>query len=161
MLSRETGRDVEMMAGDLTNSVDLAKLEKIFREDSRVTLLVNNAGLGATAPLMKSNIADMKRMIALNVETRTRLTYAVILSETETFVVDESWLKRESPDASRPREGLSALADREVEMIEAALAESHGRIAGPAGAAGKLGIPRPTLESKIKRLGIDKYGQNR
>ena len=64
MLSRETGRDVEMMAGDLTNSVDLAKLEKIFREDSRVTLLVNNAGLGATAPLMKSNIADMKRMCA-------------------------------------------------------------------------------------------------
>jgi formate hydrogenlyase transcriptional activator len=86
---------------------------------------------------------------------------AVILSETETFVVDESWLKRESPDSSRPREGLSALADREVEMIEAALAESHGRIAGPAGAAVKLGIPRQTLESKIRRLGIDKYGQNR
>jgi formate hydrogenlyase transcriptional activator len=86
---------------------------------------------------------------------------AVILSETETFVVDESWLKRESPDSSRPREGLSALADREVEMIEAALAESHGRIAGPAGAAAKLGIPRQTLESKIRRLGIDKYGQNR
>jgi transcriptional regulator with GAF, ATPase, and Fis domain len=44
-------------------------------------------------------------------------------------------------------------------MIEAALAESHGRIAGPSGAAAKLGIPRQTLESKIKRLGIDRYGQ--
>jgi formate hydrogenlyase transcriptional activator len=62
--------------------------------------------------------------------------------------------------ALRPR-GIFRLNDREVEMIEAALAESHGRIAGPAGAAAKLGIPRPTLESKIKRLGIDKYGQNR
>ena len=85
---------------------------------------------------------------------------AVILCETDTFVVDESWLKRESA-ASSLDEGLSALADREVEMIEAALAESHGRISGPSGAAAKLGIPRQTLESKIRRLGIDKYGQKR
>ena len=84
---------------------------------------------------------------------------AVILSETDTFVVDESWLN-ESENSS-PHEGLSVLADREVEMIEAALAESHGRISGPSGAAAKLGIPRQTLESKIRRLGIDKYGQKR
>jgi formate hydrogenlyase transcriptional activator len=86
---------------------------------------------------------------------------AVILSETDTFAVDESWLKRESADSPRPHEGLSTLADREVEMIEAALAETHGRISGPSGAAAKLGIPRQTLESKIRRLGIDKYGQKR
>jgi formate hydrogenlyase transcriptional activator len=85
---------------------------------------------------------------------------AVILCETDTFVVDESWLKRESADLA-PHEGLSALQDREVEMIEAALAESHGRISGPDGAAAKLGIPRQTLESKVRRLGIDKYGQKR
>jgi formate hydrogenlyase transcriptional activator len=86
---------------------------------------------------------------------------AVILSEGDTFVVDDSWLRREPADAGRARAGLSALADREVEMIEAALAESHGRISGPSGAAAKLGIPRQTLESKIRRLGIDKYGQKR
>jgi len=86
---------------------------------------------------------------------------AVILSEDDTFVVDESWLKRELTAAPQPREGLSALEAREVEMIEAALAECHGRISGPAGAAAKLGIPRQTLESKIRRLGIDKYGQKR
>jgi formate hydrogenlyase transcriptional activator len=91
---------------------------------------------------------------------------AVILVEGDTFAVDESWLKREPADSSRPSlslpvEGLSALADREIEMIEAALAESHGRIAGPSGAAAKLGIARQTLESKIKRFGIDKYGQRR
>ena len=84
---------------------------------------------------------------------------AVILSESDTFEVDESWLKRESADSARPHEGLSALEAGEVEMIEAALAESHGRISGPSGAAAKLGIPRQTLESKIRRLGIDKYGQ--
>jgi len=85
---------------------------------------------------------------------------AVILSETDTFVVDESWLRSESANSST-HEGLSAQADREVEMIQTALAESHGRISGPSGAAAKLGIPRQTLESKIRRLGIDKYGQKR
>ena len=84
---------------------------------------------------------------------------AVILTETDTFVVDESWLKTESSETAKAYEGLSELADREVQMIEAALAESHGRISGPSGAAAKLGIPRQTLESKIRRLGIDKYGQ--
>src|SRR5262249_5269465 len=74
---------------------------------------------------------------------------AVILSETDTFIVDESWLTGESRESSR-HESLSALADREIEMIEAALAESHGRIAGPSGAAAKLGIPRQTLDSKIR-----------
>lgn len=85
---------------------------------------------------------------------------AVTLSETDTFAVDEDWLKREAGSAvPSGHKGLSALQQREVETIEAALAESHGRISGPAGAAAKLGIPRQTLESKIRRLGINKYGQ--
>jgi formate hydrogenlyase transcriptional activator len=84
---------------------------------------------------------------------------AVVLCENDTFVVDESWLKRDSADSPRSQDGLSALTDREVEVIESALAESRGRISGPSGAAAKLGIPRQTLESKIRRLGIDKYGQ--
>jgi formate hydrogenlyase transcriptional activator len=86
---------------------------------------------------------------------------AVILSEGDTFSVEGSWLKRESFESAQPRDGLSALADREVELIEAALAGSHGRISGPSGAAAKLGIPRQTLESKIRRLGIDRYGEKR
>ena len=85
---------------------------------------------------------------------------AVILSETDTFAVDETWLERDSAGSS-PRGGPSAPADREVEMIQTALAESKGRISGPSGAAAKLGIPRQTLESKIQRLGIDKYGRKR
>jgi DNA-binding NtrC family response regulator len=47
-------------------------------------------------------------------------------------------------------------ADQEKRIIEAALAETGGRIAGPSGAAAKLGIPRQTLDSKISTLGIDK-----
>jgi formate hydrogenlyase transcriptional activator len=83
---------------------------------------------------------------------------AVILSETDSFLVDESWLQSDAAKPS-PTTGLSALEEREVEMIEAALAETHGRISGASGAAAKLGIPRQTLESKIRRFGIDKYGQ--
>jgi formate hydrogenlyase transcriptional activator len=84
---------------------------------------------------------------------------AVILTETGTFVVDESWLG--DPANSLSREGRSEPENREVEMIEAALAECNGRISGSSGAAAKLGIPRQTLESKILRLGINKYGQKR
>jgi len=61
----------------------------------------------------------------------------------------------------RQRSGPAAplvmtIADREREIIEAALAESGGRVAGPKGAAAKLGIPRQTLDSKIASLDIDK-----
>ena len=86
---------------------------------------------------------------------------AVILSETDTFFVNESWLKLESAESRPPREGLSTLSTREVEIIEAALADCNGRIDGPSGAAAKLGIPRSTLESKIRRLGISKYEYKR
>jgi formate hydrogenlyase transcriptional activator len=51
----------------------------------------------------------------------------------------------------------STLVDRERELIETALAQSQGRIAGPSGAATKLGIPRQTLESRIRSLGINKH----
>ena len=86
---------------------------------------------------------------------------AVILCDDDTFSVDETWLIKESPREPR---SLSASAsrllrldeDQEREMIEAALAESKGRVAGPFGAAVKLGIPRQTLESKIVNLGINK-----
>jgi formate hydrogenlyase transcriptional activator len=81
----------------------------------------------------------------------------VILSEDDTFSVDESWFKRKLWETSIAPGGLSGLADREIEMITAALAESQGRIGGPAGAAAKLKIPRQTLESKIRRLGINKH----
>jgi formate hydrogenlyase transcriptional activator len=86
---------------------------------------------------------------------------AVVLSDGDTFWVDGSWLERKQPPAS-PRssvveKGLLRLdTDREREIIEAALAETGGRIAGPSGAAAKLGIPRQTLDSKINILGIRK-----
>jgi formate hydrogenlyase transcriptional activator len=83
---------------------------------------------------------------------------AVIVSDEETLFIDEKWLRHTPVASSIPGDGVSVLAEREVEMIEAALAQSQGRISGPAGAAKKLRIPRQTLESKIKRLGINKYG---
>jgi formate hydrogenlyase transcriptional activator len=82
----------------------------------------------------------------------------VILCDGETFAIDEIWLRPELREAPRPLVPLAAtLVNEEREMIEAALEESHGRISGPSGAAGKLGIPRTTLESKIRSLRIDKH----
>jgi DNA-binding NtrC family response regulator len=62
-----------------------------------------------------------------------------------------------APSASDRRELVRIPAHQERELIEAALAESHGRVSGPSGAAAKLGIPSTTLESKIKALKIDKH----
>jgi formate hydrogenlyase transcriptional activator len=82
----------------------------------------------------------------------------VILSDDDIFCVDETWLKRKAPQFAGPTAALnSALQRQEKEMIEAALAESAGRVSGPDGAAAKLGLPRPTLDAKIRRLGINKY----
>ena len=92
-------------------------------------------------------------------ELQNVIERGVILSDGDTFSVDETWLKREpSQFAASPTVALNGVLQRqEKDMIEAALAESHGRISGPTGAAAKLGIPTRTLDSKIERLGINKY----
>ena len=91
-------------------------------------------------------------------ELQNVIERAVILSEGETFSVDEGWLKRELPSTPSLSGTLNrALMTQEKEMIEAALAESSGRISGPIGAAARLGLPVRTLDSKIKRLKINKY----
>jgi len=91
-------------------------------------------------------------------ELQNVIERAVILSDGDTFSVDETWLKGQTPQFAGPTAGLNgALQRQEKEMIEAALTESGGRVSGPGGAATKLGLPRPTLDAKIRRLGINKY----
>jgi len=83
---------------------------------------------------------------------------AVILCDGDTLSVDETWFEHDPPRSpTPPGSSNGSPADREREMIEAALRESKGRVAGPFGAAARLGIPRQTLDSKIAALGIDKY----
>lgn len=75
---RETGSNVGILTADLTVSNDVARVEQVLRQDSGITMLVNNAGVGSTTPLLNSDVADMSRLIALNVEALTRLTYAAV-----------------------------------------------------------------------------------
>ena len=90
-------------------------------------------------------------------ELQNVIERSVILCETDTLVIDESWLRREILKPQRPVKSLTEdLVTREGEMIERALAASLGRVSGPSGAAAKLGIRGSTLESKIKAIGIRK-----
>ena len=88
---------------------------------------------------------------------------AVVLCEGEIFCVDPSWLAPASSSRTSPNEPtltiplVTDLAERERAMIENALREAEGLISGPAGAAAKLGVPRQTLESKIRKLGINRH----
>ncbi|MHC8366515.1 SDR family NAD(P)-dependent oxidoreductase [Pseudomonas sp. ZT5P21] len=76
-LSNETGRAVEVVAADLKDKADLHRVEGILRTDASITLLVNNAGVGAVMPLLGSPVDDMEDMITLNVTALMRLAYAV------------------------------------------------------------------------------------
>jgi PAS domain S-box-containing protein len=91
-------------------------------------------------------------------ELQNIIERSVILSSGDTFWIEKAWLA--SPEPARqelPSPLPDTLQNREREIIETALAECKGKVAGPEGAAAKLGIPRSTLDSKIKQLGIKKH----
>jgi formate hydrogenlyase transcriptional activator len=138
---RERGEDIPLLVGYFIERYG-KKAGKKFRNINKKTL-----------ELFQSydwpgNVRELQNVIER----------AVILCDGDTFSVDETWLKRESPHAFGPAVPFVAtLLEREKEIIETVLAECQGRIAGPSGAAAKLGLPRQTLESKIKTLGIDKH----
>ena len=90
-------------------------------------------------------------------ELQNVIERAVIVCDSDTLSIDPRWLSGPSL-ATPPVAALSTgtLATHEKDAIEAALTHSKGRVAGPFGAAGRLGVPASTLESKIKALQIDK-----
>jgi formate hydrogenlyase transcriptional activator len=90
-------------------------------------------------------------------ELQNVIERAVIVSDGELLTVDSRWLAgRSTPSPASTQPMGDALGERERGMIEAALAETKGRVSGPSGAAAKLGLPRSTLESKIRSLGLNK-----
>jgi len=91
-------------------------------------------------------------------ELQNVIERSIILSSTDVFSVDELWLSKGTPQASRVETSpaLNVEPRTERETIEAALAETKGRVSGPLGAAAKLRIPPSTLETRIKALNIDK-----
>ena len=91
-------------------------------------------------------------------ELQNVIERSVILCDADIFSIDESWLPLPLPATESKRHiGLPRrLEAQEKNMIEEALKASRGRVFGPAGAAAKLGVPRSTLESKIKALKIDR-----
>jgi len=91
-------------------------------------------------------------------ELQNVIERSIILSSTVVFSVDELWLSKETPPQSScetlPTLNFGQRTEREI--IEAALTETRGRVAGPSGAAAKLQIPSSTLETRIKALKINK-----
>ena len=91
-------------------------------------------------------------------ELQNVIERAVILSDADVFRADPSWLTPAPADGVVPTGSLTAdLAQRERAIIEDALRDAHGVIGGATGAAAKLGLPRQTLESRMRKLGIDRY----
>jgi short-subunit dehydrogenase len=79
-ITTQTHRSVEVLAADLNQRADLARVEDKLRSDASITLLVNNAGVAAVSPLAASDVDRMESMIDLNVTALTRLTSAIVPS---------------------------------------------------------------------------------
>src|ERR1700744_2324546 len=75
-LTTETAHNVKVFAADLANKSERARVEKILREDASITVLVNNAGIGAIKPLLDTDVNKLDDLIELNITALTRLTYA-------------------------------------------------------------------------------------
>jgi short-subunit dehydrogenase len=75
-ITEKTGRSVEVLAADLADPAGVAQVEAVLRTDPRLTMLVNNAGVGAVGPLLGSDVDKMSQMISLDVDVLMRLTYA-------------------------------------------------------------------------------------
>jgi transcriptional regulator with GAF, ATPase, and Fis domain len=138
---RERKQDIRMLVEYFIDRF-ARKVGKQIRQVNKKTL-----GLLQSYP-WPGNIRELQNVIERS----------VIVCETEIFSVDESWLLQQ-PLATKPKSPLDLpqkIAAQEKEMIEAALRESGGRVFGPSGAAAKLGMPRSTLESKIRSFKIDK-----
>jgi transcriptional regulator with GAF, ATPase, and Fis domain len=91
-------------------------------------------------------------------ELQNVIERSIVLCDSDTFTVDESWLSMNCDEPNRaPRMLLRIPASQEKETIEAALAEAQGQVSGPTGAAARLGVPPSTLDSKIRALKINKH----
>ncbi len=142
---RERLEDIPLLIGYLTAIYARRAGKEINCIDKKTLTLFREYG-------WPGNIRELQNMIER----------AVVLCDDETLSVDETWLAQVSscePQTTAPsvQKRLRLREDQEKEMIETALAECGGRLSGPSGAAGRLGIPRQTLASKIANLGINKY----
>jgi formate hydrogenlyase transcriptional activator len=134
-------------AGDIPLLVEYLADRFAAKNGKRISHISSNALRALQAYDWPGNIRELQNVVER----------AVILSEGDTLTVDEAWIRRDSARSEGAAGGLSeTIAEREREIIEAALAESRGRVSGPFGAAAKLGIPRQTLDSKIASLQISK-----
>jgi formate hydrogenlyase transcriptional activator len=88
-------------------------------------------------------------------ELQNVIERSVVVCESDEFTVDESWLSVGAATTTHPFSNSTAAHERAV--IEEALRATSGRVSGPVGAATRLGLPRSTLESKIRSLGINKH----
>jgi len=138
---RERVEDVPLLIEYLTQRYAAKAGKKITRVSRRTMDLL-------TAYSWPGNVRELQNVIQR----------AVILCDDDTLVVDQAWLESKPTRRNERATGLGRPSmNEEKQLIESALEASHGRIAGPDGAAARLHIPRSTLESKIRSLHIDKH----
>jgi formate hydrogenlyase transcriptional activator len=170
-----TNRDLQVAIGDKSFRSDLFYRLNVFPID--MPSLRDRSG---DIPLLVEYFAHRlarrhgKTLAAIGEETLTLLQAypwpgnirelqnvierAVIVAEGSTLRVDERWLVKSEAAGRAVISPLDVdLIAHERARVEAALTASRGRVSGPTGAAARLGVPRSTLESRIRSLRVDKH----
>ena len=138
---RERKEDIPMLVEHLVKRFAEKMGKQIRKIDQKTLELCQNYG-------WPGNIRELQNIVERS----------VILSSGDTFWIDEAWLSNQQPTLRGLSSSLTeTLESQEKKIIEAALAESNGKVAGPTGAATRLGIPRSTLDRKILQLNISKH----
>ena len=139
---RERKEDIPMLVEYLVKRFAERMAKQIRKIDQRTLELCQNYA-------WPGNIRELQNIVERS----------VILLSGDTFWIDEAWLSNQQPTSRGLSSSLTeTLENQEKKIIEAALAESNGKVAGPTGAATRLGIPRSTLDRKILQLNINKHG---
>ena len=100
-LTEETQRAIEVVAADLNKQPDVARVESLLRDDASITMLVNNAGVGASAPLLASNIEQMANLITLNVSARLPAWFMPLCRDSPHAALARSSILRPSSHSRR------------------------------------------------------------
>jgi formate hydrogenlyase transcriptional activator len=138
---RDRKEDIPLLVEYLTSRYASKAAKKITRVEAKALDLLKRYD-------WPGNIRELQNVVER----------AIVVCDGDTLSVDESWLQREARQVEEVPRGMGRVSpEEERRLIEVALAACRGRVYGAKGAAAKLGLPRSTVESRIRSLGIDKH----
>jgi short-subunit dehydrogenase len=150
-LRADAGVSVDILVADLANAQDLARVEARAREDERIGVLINNAGISLAGGFLDQEPEALSCLIALNITAVTRLASAVarrFAAAGEGAIVNISSVVGLAPEL-----GLSVYGGTKAFVL--ALSQGLHLELGPKGVYVQAVLPAATRTEIWERSGVD------